>query len=313
MVDMGNVATAATGELNTAAKRYCLSQGWAMPPDPGSYPIRPANMHGADDVSAAVKAVGRGNANPEGIRKFIMGRAKAIGASSAIPDTWSADGTLAMPRSEDTEGEQFRSFPWDMELRSGGDGRTLVGYAVPFDQPQDINDRLTEAFDRGAFNHQLPAMNSNRPVPYYGPGHKREGGPQIGHIALARVEPRGLYTETRVAETPAGDNLLALVRNGSVPDQSIGFTVGRSGTERRNGVAWRTRANLTELAAVPVGAYADAAGISGVRSATEEAAEQFRATGHCDVCGHIEDRAPAPGELDNNTRAAILISGMKAL
>jgi uncharacterized protein len=310
MVDMGNVATAATGELNTAAKRYALSQGWAMPPDPGSYPIRPANMHGADDVAAAVRAVGRGNTSAEVIRKFIMQRAKAIGQEKAIPDTWNADGTLSQPRSESTEGTQYRSFPWEMEVRSSGDGRTLVGYAVPFGHPQDITDRLTEAFDRSAFDHQLPAMNANRPVPAYGPGHRREGGPQVGHIALARAETKGLYTETRVAETPAGDNLLALVRNGSVPDQSIGFTVGRSGTDMRNGVAWRTRANLTELAAVPVGAYGEQAGISGVRSAEEAAAEEFRATGHCTVCGHTEHREAG---MDNNQRAAILISTLRRL
>ena len=54
----------------------------------GSYPVADA-----DDLAKAIKAVGRGTANSHNaIRKHIMARAKALGLSKEIPDTWQADG-----------------------------------------------------------------------------------------------------------------------------------------------------------------------------------------------------------------------------
>lgn len=54
-----------------------------------SYPIADE-----DDLTAAIKAVGRGNADHDAIRKYIIGRAKALGLSDLIPDDWNADGSL---------------------------------------------------------------------------------------------------------------------------------------------------------------------------------------------------------------------------
>lgn len=80
----------------TAKQRKLWSNlGWAMPD--GSYYIRPLNQGGADDLSNAVRAVGRGeNAGTSGasIRKHIMTRAKDLGLTKDIPDTWNPDGTL---------------------------------------------------------------------------------------------------------------------------------------------------------------------------------------------------------------------------
>lgn len=55
----------------------------------GSYPI--AN---AEDLGKAIHAVGRGNANHDALRKYIIGRAKALGKSNMIPTNWSADGSI---------------------------------------------------------------------------------------------------------------------------------------------------------------------------------------------------------------------------
>lgn len=91
--DQGNISTAPAAQLDTAARRYALSQGWAMPPD-GSYPIRPANMHGADDLAAALMAVGRGTGDHNAIRMHIMKRARAIGLGDKIPSNWGSDGSM---------------------------------------------------------------------------------------------------------------------------------------------------------------------------------------------------------------------------
>lgn len=67
-----------------------------------SYPIADG-----EDLKNAVHAVGRGNADHNDIRKFIIARAAALGMSDAIPDNWSADGSIdeqkAAPTDVDSE------------------------------------------------------------------------------------------------------------------------------------------------------------------------------------------------------------------
>jgi len=55
----------------------------------GSYPIGDR-----EDLTNAVRAVGRGGASHNAIRRHIMKRARALGASNAIPDNWNSDGSL---------------------------------------------------------------------------------------------------------------------------------------------------------------------------------------------------------------------------
>lgn len=68
-----------------------LAKGHAMKNDSGepSYPIADVA-----DLKKAIKAVGRGNADHDAIRKHIMKRAKALGATSMIPDNWNSDGSM---------------------------------------------------------------------------------------------------------------------------------------------------------------------------------------------------------------------------
>jgi HK97 family phage major capsid protein/HK97 family phage prohead protease len=100
--DRGNITTPDAADLNAAARRYAASQGWAMPD--GSYPIRPADMHGRADLEAAIHAVGRGGGSHDAIRRHIITRAKAIGMADMIPDGWSSGGTLTSTSTSSTSG-----------------------------------------------------------------------------------------------------------------------------------------------------------------------------------------------------------------
>lgn len=91
--DQGNIETPNAADLNAAARKYAASRGWAM--SNGSYPIRPANMHGASDLDAAVRAVGRGSGSHDAIRKHIVTRGRAIGLSDKIPSNWNPDGSMS--------------------------------------------------------------------------------------------------------------------------------------------------------------------------------------------------------------------------
>ena len=65
----------------------------------GSYPIR----NGAE-LDKAIRAVGRGTADHDSIRKHIIKRAKALGQSEKIPDNWKADGSLKDDKASSTDG-----------------------------------------------------------------------------------------------------------------------------------------------------------------------------------------------------------------
>lgn len=69
-----------------------LAKGQAMKNATGdpSYPIADE-----EDLEKAIKAVGRGAADHDSIRKHIIGRAKALKLTSKIPDNWNADGSLS--------------------------------------------------------------------------------------------------------------------------------------------------------------------------------------------------------------------------
>ena len=69
------------------ALRRMAANGQAMKDE--SYPIADH-----EDLDRAIRAVGRGGADHDAIRRHIEARAKALDASSEIPDNWAADGSL---------------------------------------------------------------------------------------------------------------------------------------------------------------------------------------------------------------------------
>jgi hypothetical protein len=82
---------------DTDTMRNLQKQGKAMPPSkPGGRPR--FNIENAADISNAIRAVGRVRPNTpvarNKVRKYIIGRANALGKSGMIPDTWQADGSL---------------------------------------------------------------------------------------------------------------------------------------------------------------------------------------------------------------------------
>ena len=143
-----------------------------------------------------------------------------------------------------------------------GDGRTLFGTVVPFGQVAEVSDggpRYRECFERGAFSRTIRERGDRVRLHAQ---HNRSQLP-LGRATLLREDPEGLFAEFVVSRTSAGDDLLALVSDGTVSAFSIGFAPVR---ERRDGnVVVRTEVALREVSAVSEPAYAGAA-IAGVRS-----------------------------------------------
>jgi hypothetical protein len=85
---------------DVATMRKLQAQGKAMPPSqPGGRPR--FNIANASDLDNAIRAVGRvqppTDAARSKVRRYIIQRAKALGLSSRIPDSWNEDGDLITP------------------------------------------------------------------------------------------------------------------------------------------------------------------------------------------------------------------------
>lgn len=75
----------------TAGRERLRKQGKALPSQsggPGRFPI--PNVAYLDK---AIKAVGRAKGDHALVRRYIIRRANALGASSHIPDNWNSDGS----------------------------------------------------------------------------------------------------------------------------------------------------------------------------------------------------------------------------
>jgi HK97 family phage prohead protease len=67
-------------------------QGKAFGPDAKGHFSYPCADQ--EDLRRAIRAVGRGSASHNTIRKWLIGRAKLMGLSSLIPSNWASDGSL---------------------------------------------------------------------------------------------------------------------------------------------------------------------------------------------------------------------------
>lgn len=158
---------------------------------------------------------------------------------------------------------QYRSYRPDLQVRSGGDGRTLYGIVVPYNAPTRIDTQLVEQFARGAFNHQIGKPTRVR----LERRHFELGGTIIGAGTLMRDDAAGLYMELRASKTPVGDETVELVKDGALDQLSIAFEE-RQNRRLHGGVIERVKANLRAVAVVDEGgAYGELAVVAGVRAA----------------------------------------------
>jgi hypothetical protein len=84
-------------DFSAEERRRLAARGQAMPG--GRFPIR-----NRADLENAIRAVGRAGgpggtaADRNTVRRWIIRRARALGLTDMIPDTWNSDGTLRTGR-----------------------------------------------------------------------------------------------------------------------------------------------------------------------------------------------------------------------
>ena len=158
---------------------------------------------------------------------------------------------------------ESRSYYSEFEYRAEGDGRTIVGLAVPYDVEQKIAPGLIEVFRRGAFADVIRAPFRVKLLH----GHDAQALP-LGRATLLKETDKGLYAEFRVSNTRAGDEVLTLVKDGALDQLSIGFMPLKN-KKRADGVIERLKAHLAEVSLVTFGAYGELASVTGVRTINE--------------------------------------------
>lgn len=155
-----------------------------------------------------------------------------------------------------------RHYDTALEIRAEGDGRTVVGIAVPYDVEQRISPTLVEVFRKGVFRDVVRAANRVKLL------YQHKTDAPIGRAVMLEEREDGLYGEFRISKTEAGDEALELIRDGVLSNLSVGFQPLKD--EKRGGIVNRIKAHLAEVSLVTFGAYGDNASIVAVRQEIEK-------------------------------------------
>lgn len=159
-----------------------------------------------------------------------------------------------------------RAFASELEVRSEGDGRTVEGIVVPFERSARVSDGgrpYLESFRRGAFTKTLSERGNVKFLSQHQAGHN-----PLGRATMLEERADGLWGQFRVSETAAGNDALALIRDGALDSFSVGF--GAVKHVREGEVTVRTEVKLREVSLVTFPAYEDAR-ISAVRQIAADA------------------------------------------
>lgn len=163
-----------------------------------------------------------------------------------------------------------RSFDFEFERGTGGDGRTLEGYAAVFNSPARIRDwggDFDEVLLPGAFARSI---TGRPPVMQWDHGHD----PRVGTVPIAaiqdlREDDQGLHVRARLFDNPVVEPVRQAIEARAVSGMSFRFSVPDGGdkwTRRKGDVDLReiSDTETRELGPVVFPAY-DATSV-GVRS-----------------------------------------------
>jgi HK97 family phage prohead protease len=152
-----------------------------------------------------------------------------------------------------------RSFASDFEIREEGDGHTLTGVVIPYDETYDVGE-YKERFVRGAFQDSIAKRDGRislfmmhddvDPVTY----EPTRAAP-IGKAQHWNDSAEGLIGKFRVAGSVKGEEALALVRSEVFSGFSINFREHPRGNRTVGDVVERHKAYLRNVSLTDQPAY----------------------------------------------------------
>jgi uncharacterized protein len=164
---------------------------------------------------------------------------------------------------------ELRAFDFDseLEIRAGGDGRTISGLVAPWDIEITASGPggqgvIREVLRRGALKQSINRRGTEIPLTFYHPEPQRPFADRniIGKPIEWADSEAGQRATFRIVKTTKGDEALEMIREGLIKDFSIGF----KGVEARTTVTKergkpalyeRYEVTLDHVALVPSGAY----------------------------------------------------------
>jgi HK97 family phage prohead protease len=217
-----------------------------------------------------------------------MAKAKAMRAAAPkVPEPLGRSRSATYELPADAMGDQFRAFTFPIEPVAGGDGRTLLGRAVPYGVTAEVGP-FKERFVLGAFAKQIASGTVGRVKVYESHQARLAGAPPIGKTSELHERSDGLHGAWPLFATSRADDALQLVRDGEVTGMSVGFRAVAGGSvQTRDGVVERRVVHLDHVILTHEPAYADA-GVLAVRSLAPTSAWQsdldaMRRTAHGEV------------------------------
>jgi phage head maturation protease len=249
--------------------------GRTVPRELRHFPVHDA-AHTRDALSRAPQSPFGDRAMPK-----IRAAAKKFGI-----DAGDDDGGGGASRAQ--RAELYRSYPLEdahivTRAQGDGSGRLVEAYCAVFDEPAEIHDHqghYEEDIDRSAFNKRIADVERSRAgyglvkchynhaLTIHGTPSERFSTP----VAVTRhisAEPRGVLTRAYYLDTPLGNEILEMWREGAITAQSFTGAIIRSTPELRPGDKYRPRGGqltrvrrlelgLKEFGPTPFPAYAGA-------------------------------------------------------
>ena len=198
-----------------------------------------------------------------------------------------------------------RAFP----VTINRNGTHLTGRLVPYNLVTDVADPMDngdfdiyrEGFRPGAF---APQVKSSEPgvVRKIGLIHRHDGGlGYLGPFVGLREQPDGLYGDVRIMPTKA-DDVAALLDEG-VRELSVEFRLPKiDHTVELDGVRWRTKAHLDQVALEPKGAYSTAQVLAYRNEMDEQAKAQAQAEEQRKADEAAEQQRQADSQAEHERR-----------
>ncbi len=158
----------------------------------------------------------------------------------------------------------------DLSTRAESGVRYIDAYAAVFDTDQEIRDRdghYMERINRTAFDRTIGQRGTNFQVLF---NHGRtihgessaEFSKPYGVPEAVRADARGVWTSTRMMDTPLGDEIYTLARGGALRGMSFSgqFRDSKPAGRAANGlpIKERTEVAMIEYGATPFPAYGEA-------------------------------------------------------
>ena len=261
-------------------------------PKNGKYPID------AEHVEAAWRYINQAkNAAEYPLNGVTLSEVKARIKAAMIKHGHQVDDDSDDSKASASRAELVRDYPLEdlhiVRSGEGGDGRTVEAFAAVFNTETEIQDhqgRYIEVIAPTAFNKRLSDLRRSKAgvagvKVIFNHGCSPDGVP-VERFMMPCAKPvsieatdRGLLTRSRYLDTPLGNEVLEMVREGAITSQSFVGRIVRSDPELgRNGrhrpdasgrltTVHRTELGLREHGAVLFPAY-EGAEILGVRMST---------------------------------------------